>query len=458
MLRLHNSLNGQKEDFRPRHPGQVDLYVCGITVYDYCHLGHARMLLVFDMVVRQLRAAGYAVNYVRNITDVDDKIIRRAAEHAEDIDALTGRFIAAMDEDCAALGLVRPDLEPRATVHMPQIIAMIEMLVAKGHAYATANGDVYYAVNSFPAYGRLSGKRLEELRIGARVAADEAKRDPLDFALWKSAKLGEPAWESPWGAGRPGWHIECSAMATHCLGAHFDIHGGGMDLKFPHHENEIAQSEGATGQHFVNYWLHNGFVQVGTEKMSKSLGNFRTIRDLLGRYRGEEIRFFILGTHYRSPLLYTGETMDAAVSGLRRLYGALDGVAPAGDLDGEAVERFDAAMNDDFNSAQAMSILFELARRLNSAKAGQPDEAPGLAKTLITLGGRLGLLQEEPTAVLRGNGDGADDAAIDALIEARGQARRSKDWAQADQIREELTQRGVVVEDKPDGSCVWRRS
>jgi cysteinyl-tRNA synthetase len=326
MLAIHNSLTGQKEPFKPLQAGKIRLYVCGITVYDYCHLGHARFMVVFDAVVRHLRASGFDVTYVRNITDIDDKIINRARERGIDWRALTEEFIAAMNEDCAALGLLKPDLEPRATEHLGQIVEMIGRLIANGYAYQGANGDVYYDVSKFEPYGKLSGKRLEDLRVGARVAVDESKDDALDFVLWKAAKPDEPQWASPWGPGRPGWHIECSAMSTHCLGNHFDIHGGGMDLKFPHHENEIAQSEGATGERFVDVWMHNGFVQVNAEKMSKSLGNFATLRDLLKVYRAEEIRYFILGSHYRSPLDFSDEHLKAATHGLTRLYTAVRGL------------------------------------------------------------------------------------------------------------------------------------
>ncbi len=453
-LLIHNSLTGAKEPFVPMQPGRAQIYVCGMTVYDYCHLGHARMLIAFDTIVRHLRALGLDVTYVRNITDIDDKIIKRAAELGEDIDTLTGRYIAAMHEDCAALRLEAPDLEPRATRHMTQIVAMIERLIERGHAYAADNGDVYYAVGSFQDYGKLSRKRMDELRIGARIRPDEAKRDALDFVLWKAAKPGEPQWESPWGLGRPGWHIECSAMSTHCLGDNFDLHGGGMDLKFPHHENEIAQSEGATGSAFANAWLHNGFVNVGEEKMSKSLGNFCTIRELLGHYSGEEIRFFVIGTHYRSPLAYTEDAMQAAVSGLRRLYGALDGVAPDGEIDAEAEAAYTAAMNDDFNTARAIAVLFDLARELNAAKSAGEARAPRLASTLKALGARLGLLQDDPASVLKGSGD--DDAAIDALVAARNAARANKDWAEADRIRDQLAAEGIKILDGAAGSS-WQR-
>lgn len=457
MLQLHNSLSGRKEEFISRQPGRVGLYVCGVTVYDYSHLGHARFLLVFDMVVRHLKSVGYAVDYVRNITDVDDKIIRRAQQNGETPQALTERYTQYFHEDCAALDLLPPTNEPRATVHMPQILAMIQRLIDRGHAYAAANGDVYFAVASFDEYGRLSGKRLDELRVGARIAPDEAKRDPLDFVLWKACKPGEPHWDSPWGTGRPGWHIECSAMSTHCLGAEFDLHGGGMDLKFPHHENEIAQSCCATGAGFARYWLHNGFVQVGAEKMSKSLGNFATIRELLTQYSGEDLRYFILASHYRSPLIYTREALDAARTSLRRWYNALADVVPTQPVvASEFTVRFLAAMNDDFNTPQAFAVLHEMATRLNSAKRAAADEAGALAGEFASLAGRLGLLtctaaQREATAV-----DGLDVAAIETAIEQRVAAKAAKDYALADQIREQLAVQGVLLEDGPAGTQ-WRR-
>jgi cysteinyl-tRNA synthetase len=458
MITIHNSLSGRKESLKPIADRKVRLYVCGITVYDYCHLGHARFMVVFDAVVRHLRARGYDVTYVRNITDIDDKIINRAREQGIDWRALTQKFIAAMDEDSAALGLLKPDLEPRATEHIPQIVAMIEKLVARGLAYQASNKDVYYDVSKFEGYGRLSGKQLEDLRVGARVAVDEAKDDALDFVLWKAAKPGEPAWDSPWGPGRPGWHIECSAMSTHCLGNHFDIHGGGMDLKFPHHENEIAQSEGATGEPFVNLWMHNGFVQVNAEKMSKSLGNFATLRDLLKVYRAEEIRYFILGSHYRSPLDFSDEHMKASVQGLNRLYTALRGLpAAAPPADEPYTARFDAAMDDDFNTPVAISVLFELARDINIHRDQDPERAAALGAVLRRLGGRLGLLQQDPGIwFTAAHGDGPDAAEIERLIAARLAARKTKNFAEADRIRDELLKQGVRLEDKPDGT-LWSR-
>ncbi|HEY9150513.1 MAG TPA: cysteine--tRNA ligase [Gammaproteobacteria bacterium] len=461
MLQIYNTLTRQKEDFVPIEPGKVRMYVCGMTVYDLCHLGHARVLVVFDVVVRHLRALGYEVTYVRNITDIDDKIIQRAHENGEPIDDLTGRFITAMHEDAEALGVLPPDLEPRATTSMDDILAMIGTLVAKGYAYTGGNGDVYYDVSRFEGYGRLSGKNPEDLRAGARVEVAEAKDDPLDFVLWKAAKPGEPSWPSPWGAGRPGWHIECSAMSTHCLGNHFDIHGGGMDLQFPHHENEIAQSEGATGCHFVNYWIHNGFVQVDQEKMSKSLGNFFTVREILARYQPEEVRYFILASHYRSPLNYSDDNLDKARAALTRFYTALRGVSPGEALaDSEYQRRFNAAMDDDFNSAEALAVLFELARELNRAREAGTGEAPRLAATLVQLGARLGILQADPLQYLQGQPvratDGLGDDEIEARIQARLDARARKDWAEADRIRDELQAAGIQLEDAA-GATRWRR-
>ena len=356
MLKIHNSLTGAKEDLVPLRPGKVGMYVCGMTVYDYCHIGHARMLVAFDMVARYLRTLGYQLTYVRNITDIDDKIIKRAAENREPIDALTGRFITAMNEDCAALGMLKPDHEPRATQFLPPMIDMIEKLIAKEHAYVAKNGDVMYSVSSFPGYGRLSGKKLKDLRAGARVEVDEAKRDPLDFVLWKAAKRGEPSWDSPWGPGRPGWHIECSAMSTRILGLEFDLHGGGVDLKFPHHENEIAQACGALDTSFVKVWMHNGFVRIDDEKMSKSLGNFVIVRDVLKVHHPEAVRYFLLATHYRAPINYSDENVQQARAALERLYTALRGVRPAESVaEGEIEERFRAAMNDDFNTPEAFA-------------------------------------------------------------------------------------------------------
>ena len=460
MLQIYNTLTRRKAPFTPIEPGKARMYVCGMTVYDLCHLGHARVLVVFDVVYRYLMRAGYAVTYVRNITDIDDKIIRRAQENGEPADTLADRYIAAMHEDAAALGILSPHDEPRATVHIPEILAMIERLVANGHAYAVDNGDVYYAVASFPGYGKLSGKDPHELRSGARVEVDEAKRDPLDFVLWKAAKPGEPAWESPWGHGRPGWHIECSAMSTCCLGNHFDIHGGGADLQFPHHENEIAQSEGATGEPFVDIWMHNGFVRVNEEKMSKSLGNFFTVREILARYQPEEVRYFILTSHYRSPLNYDDEHLDNARAALTRLYTALRGLpaAEAGAAGLPFRERFDAAMDDDFNTPVALAVLFDLAREINRWRADDEPAAAALGTELRALGGVLGLLSQDADDYLRGGtgAEGPSDADIDALIQQRADARKARDFAGADRIRDELQAAGIVLEDGPGGTT-WRR-
>jgi cysteinyl-tRNA synthetase len=461
-LRIHNSLTGKKEAFVPMEPGRVRMYVCGMTIYDYCHLGHARVMVVFDVVVRYLRSRGYDVTYVRNITDIDDKIIKRAAENGESITDLTTRFTRIMHEDSEALGILPPDLEPRATDSIQQIIDMIQALVDREYAYQGGNGDVYYDVSRFDSYGRLSGKRLEDLRAGERVAVDESKDDPLDFVLWKAAKPGEPSWPSPWGEGRPGWHIECSAMSTGCLGAHFDIHGGGMDLKFPHHENEIAQSEAATGEPFVNVWMHNGFVKVDEEKMSKSLGNFFTVREILQRYRAEDVRYFILASHYRSPLNYSQENLEHARAALTRLYTSLRGIEPAsaGCEAGDTwITAFNEAMDDDFNTPEAIAVLFELAREINRQREADPEKAGALAACLHRLGGTLGLLQAEPEGYLRegGDPDAISETDIENMITSRLQARQEKNWAEADRIRDELEAAGVVLEDGPGGTT-WRRS
>ncbi len=466
MLRIYNSLSRKKEPFEPIDPANVRMYVCGMTVYDYCHIGHARVLVVFDMVSRYLRHlyGRRHVTYVRNITDIDDKIIKRAREQGRPIESLTGSFIQAMHEDAAALGVEPPDEEPRATLAMEQIIAMIRALEEKGYAYQAANGDLYYDVSRFPSYGRLSGKRLDELRAGERVAVEEAKEDPLDFVLWKAAKPGEPSWDSPWGRGRPGWHIECSAMSTHCLGCHFDIHGGGLDLQFPHHENEIAQSEAATGCRFVNYWMHNGFVRVDDEKMSKSLGNFFTIREVLESYHPEVVRYFILASHYRSPLNYSDRHLDSAKAALTTLYTALrdlelPGVA-AVDSDPVA-KRFYAALDDDFNTPEAMAVLFELAREINRLQnSGRSEAAAQRGLLLRQLGGVLGLLQYSPQRFLRQGGgsaavDGLSVEQIEQLIAARNEARAAKQWAEADRIRDELKAKGVILEDR-SGETTWR--
>jgi cysteinyl-tRNA synthetase len=460
MLTIHNDLTRRKETFVPLQPGRVNMYVCGMTVYDLCHLGHARVMVVFDVVARYLRWLGFDVTYVRNITDIDDKIINRANERGEPFRVLTERFIEAMHADAEALGVLAPDLEPRATDHLPDIIAMIARLIERGHAYQAANGDVYYDVKSFPGYGRLSGKSIEDLQAGARVDPDEAKRDPLDFALWKAAKPGEPSWESPWGAGRPGWHIECSAMSTKALGDTFDIHGGGADLTFPHHENEIAQSEGATWHPFVKYWMHNGFVRINDEKMSKSLGNFFTVREILARYRPEEVRYFILTSQYRSPLNYDDEHLDNARAALTRFYTALRGLPDAIPVADEALAaRFHAAMEDDFNTPEALAVLFELVREINRARSDDPSRAAALGALLRQLGGLLGILQDDAEAFLRGDdaaGEGLADGDIEALIERRAQAKQARNWAEADAIRDRLKAAGVVLEDSPEGTT-WRR-
>lgn len=459
MLTIFNSLTRKKEIFQPIIPGKVRMYVCGMTVYDFCHLGHARVMVVFDTIRRYLRWRGFEVTYVRNITDIDDKIIRRANELKISIQELTDRFIQAMHADERALGCLPPDLEPRATQSIAAIIAMIQTLLDKGYAYVGENGDIYYAVNKFPAYGKLSGKNLEELRAGARVEVAEAKRDPLDFVLWKRAKPGEPYWDSPWGPGRPGWHIECSAMSTSCLGNHFDIHGGGADLQFPHHENEIAQSEAATGEPFVNYWLHVGFVQIDREKMSKSLGNVFTLRELLTKYPGEAIRLFILASHYRSPLEYSESALTSARAGLTRLYTALRNLPEAtkGGPGEPFRQRFIDAMDDDFNTPEALAVLFELAKEINRLKTNASvAEAAMLGATLKTLGGVLGILGQDVEAFLKNEAELPEDE-IERLIEARNQARKAKDWATADRIREDLKQRGIVLEDTPQGT-IWRRA
>ena len=462
MLEIYNSLTRARAPFVPLDPQNVRMYVCGMTVYDYCHIGHARVLVVFDVVYRHLcyRFGREHVTYVRNITDIDDKIIARANENHEDIDSLTGRFIAAMEEDAAALAVLPPNAEPRATRHMAEIIEMIEQLIARGYAYAASNGDVYYDVSKFEHYGELSGKKLEDLRAGARVEVDEAKDDPLDFVLWKAARPGEPAWDSPWGPGRPGWHIECSAMSTHCLGHDFDIHGGGMDLKFPHHENEIAQSVGANGGGFAHVWMHNGFVRVDDEKMSKSLGNFFTIREVLARYQPEVLRYFILTSHYRKPLNYSDQHLDQAHKALSGLYLALRGIEAAGGAAGgeEFSTRFDAAMDEDFNTPEALAVLHEISHKINKLRDDRPDEAAALAGRLRELGGRLGILQDDPVAFLRGSAEAGamSDEEVAARIAEREAARAAKDWARADAIRDELAEAGIVLEDGAGGTT-WRR-
>ncbi len=459
VLKIYNTLARDKEVFTPIEPGRVRMYVCGMTVYDYCHLGHARVMVVFDMMQRWLRASGYDVTYVRNITDIDDKIIKRAVDNGEPISALTNRFIAAMNEDAAALGVQPPDHEPRATEYVPQMLSLIGKLEANGLAYQAADGDVNYSVRDFAGYGKLSGKSLDDLRAGERVEVASAKRDPLDFVLWKSSRESEPdevKWPSKWGSGRPGWHIECSAMSCELLGEHFDIHGGGQDLQFPHHENEIAQSEGASGRRFVNYWLHNGFVRVDDEKMSKSLGNFFTIREVLQKYDSEVVRFFILRAHYRSPLNYSDAHLDDARTALTRLYTALKETPPeAGEPDptDAYAQRFADAMNDDFNTPIAMAVLFDLATEVNRTRS------PAMARQLKALANKLGLLGREPQIFLQGGAaDGLTDTDVAAEIAARIQAKKDKNFAEADRIRAELLAKGIVLEDKPGGVTEWRRA
>ena len=478
---IYNTLTRIKQSLSPITPGKVGIYVCGMTVYDYCHLGHARVMIAFDVVVRHLRHLGYEVTYVRNITDIDDKIIARAQENSESIESLTQRFIDAMHEDEYALAVLPPDREPRATQSMAQIISMISKLIENKAAYIGNNGDVFYSVAQFPGYGNLSGKRIEELRAGERIEIDDAKRDPMDFVLWKSAKPGEPAWDSPWGKGRPGWHIECSAMSTDCLGNHFDIHGGGMDLQFPHHENEIAQSEASTGETFVNIWMHNGFVRVDEEKMSKSLDNFFTVREVLKTVRDPEvIRFFILSSHYRSPLNYSQENLNDADSALSRLYTALRDYPPSGQnttLQNKYSEQFNRVMNDDFNTPAALAVLFDLAREINRSKV-EPELATSLATQLRQLGNILGILQQDADHFLKKpipqkpatrpvtarHSDTSNistpsvlsDDEINQLIKQRTDARMNKNWEQADIIRNNLMKQGIILEDV-SGTTTWRR-
>ncbi|MCE2909651.1 MAG: cysteine--tRNA ligase [Burkholderiaceae bacterium] len=455
-LHIHNTLTRRLEPFEPLQPGQVRMYVCGITVYDQCHMGHARTNLTFDVVARWLRASGYAVTYVRNITDIEDKIIRRAVERGITIRGLTDEMIAAMHRDFDALGLERPSAEPRATEYVPQMLALIDTLQARGLAYQARGGDVNYAVRRFPGYGKLSGKSLEDLRAGERVAVQDDKEDPLDFVLWKSAKPDEPAearWPSRWGPGRPGWHIECSAMGCALLGERFDIHGGGQDLQFPHHENEIAQSEGAFGHPFVNVWMHGGFLNIDDTKMSKSLGNFFTIAEVLEKFDGETIRFFMLRTHYRSPFNFADSLLEKSRSALRRLYTALDGVeVPEGAVDWTEprAAAFKAAMDDDFNTPQALAVLFDLAGELNRTR----DAAT--AALLKRLGGVLGVLQQAPRAYLQA-GAALDEAAIAVAIAARASAKQARDFAEADRIRQELAGQGVLLKDSPQGTT-WVRA
>jgi cysteinyl-tRNA synthetase len=473
MLKIYNTLTRNKQTFVPIHSNQVRMYVCGMTVYDYCHLGHARVMVVFDMVSRWLRASDYDVTYVRNITDVDDKIIQRANENKESIGELTQRFIDAMDEDAARLGVIRPDNEPRATTHIDAMIQMISQLVDKGHAYVADNGDVFYSVRSFEGYGKLSGKSLDDLRAGERVEIDAFKKDPMDFVLWKSVKPNEPNWDSPWGLGRPGWHIECSAMSAQHLGTHFDIHGGGQDLQFPHHENEIAQSEATHNCQMANYWMHNGFVRIDNEKMSKSLGNFFTIRTVLERYDPEVVRFFILRAHYRSPLNYSDKHLDDAKAALTRLYTALRGVditVEKIDWDHPQAKQFKEAMDDDFNTSEAMAVLFELAK----------TKTPESLSLLKNLGEVLGLLQQDANSFLQGSlsaklevnasisatlsvagstlaKSSYTNESIQLLIEKRALAKKAKNFLEADSIRQDLADKGILLEDTPQGTT-WRKA
>ena len=460
MLKIYNTLTRQKEEFKPIHAGKIGMYVCGITVYDLCHIGHGRTFVAFDVVTRYLRYKGYEVDYVRNITDIDDKIIHRAALNNESIDQLTSRMIDEMHQDFDELNIVRPNLEPRATQHMADIIELVEILIRKDHAYLASNGDVMFAVDTDPNYGELSRQDLQQLQAGARVEVADVKRNPMDFVLWKMSKPGEPSWPSPWGLGRPGWHIECSAMNCKQLGNHFDIHGGGSDLMFPHHENELAQSGCAHDGPYVNYWMHSGMVMVDREKMSKSLNNFFTVRDVLKYYDAETVRYFLMSGHYRSQLNYSEENLKQARSALERLYIALRGTDPAvkpagGEL---FLEQFETAMDDDFNTPEAYSALFEMAREINRLKVEDPQAAAGLAAELRRLGNVLGLLSQDPAQFLQNGAqtDGDETANIEALIKQRNDARKAKDWALADEARAKLTALGIVLEDSAQGT-IWRR-
>ncbi|CAH9050628.1 Cysteine--tRNA ligase [Pseudoalteromonas holothuriae] len=459
MLQIYNTLTRQKAPFKPLVEGKVDMYVCGITIYDFCHVGHARTYVSFDVMNRYLRYLGYDVTYVRNITDVDDKIIKRAAENKEEINDLTVRMTQAMHDDFAALNILSADIEPTVTGHMDEIIAMIETLITKGHAYVADSGDVLFDVSTFEQYGQLSQQDLDMLQAGARVEVAQDKDDPLDFVLWKKAKAGEPAWQSPWGDGRPGWHIECSAMSSKHLGEFFDIHGGGSDLQFPHHENEIAQSCCANNGKYVNTWIHTGMVQVNKEKMSKSLGNFFTVREVLKQYDSETVRYFLINGHYRSQLNYSQDNLDQARSSLERIYTALRGVAPvAVSLEGnEYVKRFEVAMNDDFNTPEALPIIFELAKEVNLFKDKDTKTAGELAFVLVQLAGVLGIAQQEPERFLQGEQDNDEVAKIEALIVKRNDARASKDWAAADEARDALNEMGVILEDSA-GKTTWRKA
>ncbi|MFU2075950.1 cysteine--tRNA ligase [Gallibacterium anatis] len=458
MLKIFNTLKREKEIFTPIHPNQVGMYVCGVTVYDLCHIGHGRTFVSFDVIARYLRYLGYHLTYVRNITDVDDKIIKRALENHETCEHLVDRMVAEMYKDFDALNIQRPDFEPRATHHIPEIIALVQRLIDNGHAYVAQNGDVMFDVDSFPEYGKLSRQDLSQLQAGARVEINDIKKNPMDFVLWKMSKENEPSWQSPWGAGRPGWHIECSAMNCKQLGEHFDIHGGGSDLMFPHHENEIAQSCCAHGGAYVNYWLHSGMIMVDKEKMSKSLGNFFTIRDVLQHYDAESVRYFLLTAHYRSQLNYSEENLKLAHSALERLYTALRGTdANATATGGEQfIEAFKAAMDDDFNTPGALSVLFDMARELNKLKAEQDPQTDAFAARLRELAGVLGLLYQDPETFLQAGMDDDETKIIETLIAQRNQARANKDWATADAARDKLAAMGVVIEDGANGTT-WRK-
>jgi len=459
VLNIYNSLTQTKEEFKPIIEGKVGIYVCGITTYDYLHLGHARMMVAFDVVTRYLRARGYEVNYVRNITDIDDKILNRASENGELFSDLTDRFIDAMHEDEAALAVLPPDVEPRATGHITEIVDMIKLLVEKDMAYRADNGDVYFSVMNFPDYGKLSKKKMDELLDGARIEVGELKKDPRDFVLWKSSADDGVGWDSPWGYGRPGWHIECSAMSTCCLGDNFDIHGGGSDLLFPHHENEVAQSEAATGTKFANVWMHNGPLRVDNEKMSKSLNNFFTVREILKDYDAEVVRHLLIASHYRSPINYSEQSLQQSTSVLERFYNCLKGLdtVNAKSLTNSRFEKaFFAAMDDDFNTPEAFSVLFEMVKEINKNKEADPGLANQLGALLVRLANLLGILQSTPEEFLRGNvATNVDEQEVDQLIAARKQARADKDWALADEIRDKLAAMKVVVEDGADGSS-WR--
>lgn len=459
MLKIYNTLKREKEEFKPINPNQVGMYVCGVTVYDLCHFGHGRTFVSFDVIARYLRYSGYNLRYVRNITDVDDKIIKRAIENNETCDQLVDRMIAEMQKDFDALNILRPDVEPRATHQIPEIIAMVEKLIANGHAYVAADGDVMFDVESFPQYGALSRQNLDQLQAGARVEIKSVKKNPMDFVLWKMSKENEPSWESPWGNGRPGWHIECSAMNSKELGEHFDIHGGGSDLMFPHHENEIAQSCCAHHGDYVNYWLHTGMLTIDKEKMSKSLGNFFSIRYMLDLYDAESLRYFFLTAHYRSLLDYSIDNLNLARSALERLYTALRGCdlsvnATSGE---QYVEAFKTAMDDDFNTPGALAVLFEMAREINKLKTEDAEKANGLAVRLKELAGVLGLLEQDPEVFLQGDANNDEVAEIEALIKQRNEAKAAKNWAVADEVRNKLKAMNIVLEDTPNGTT-WRKA